>query len=335
MSDLNENFQPPPPPPLPEEKPRAPKPTRQRPIAIALFVVGVLVCIGGIVKFIPGGIGTGAALMVFGIALFGLSFVPLPALEHSEPPMSAMQKLTGILFEPSRVFRNLRIHPRWLAAYLVVVVLSSIYTFAFTQRVTPERIVNHTLDKLSELGPPFAPPADRLEQMRAQQIEDAKNPMQRIGTVVKTFAGVFVFTGIVGALYLLACLAFGGRINFWQAFSALFYAAVPIILIQKVLGLVLLYIKAPEDIHPILGQETLVQDNLGILVSPADHPVIFVLASAIGLLSFYGLWLKATGLRNAGTKVSSGVAWGVAVTLWVLGLLVITSMTALFPNFIS
>ena len=46
----------------------------------------------------------------------------------------------------------------------------------------------------------------------------------------------------------------------------MFYAAVPIIAIQKLLGLVLLYLKAPDDIHPILGQETLVQDNLGVLV---------------------------------------------------------------------
>jgi hypothetical protein len=335
MSESADNFQPPPPPPMPQAPPQAPRPTAQRPIAIGLFVVGLIVCIGGIAKFIPGGIGTGLALVAFGIALFGLSFVPLPVLDHDEAPMSPLQKLTGIFFEPSRVFRNLRIYPRWVAAYLVVVVLSAIYTFAFTQRVTPERIVNHTIDKLAELGPPFAPPADRLDQMRAQQIEDAKNPVQRVGTIVKTFVGAFIVSAIMSALYMLACLAFGGRINFWQTLSVLFYAAIPIVAIQKVLGLVLLYIKAPEDIHPILGQETLVQDNLGILVSPANHPVIFVLASAIGILSFYSLWLKATGLRNGGTKVSKGVAWGVAVTMWILGLLLITGITALFPNFIS
>jgi hypothetical protein len=335
MSEPADNFQPPPPPPLPQAAPAAQRPTAQRPIAIGLFVLGLLVCIGGIAKFIPGGIGTGLSLVVFGLALFGLSFVPLPVVSEDVAPMSPVQKLMGVFFEPSRVFRNLRAYPRWVAAYLVVVVLSAIYTFAFTQRVTPDRIVNYTMDKLAEMGPPFAPPADRLEQMRAQQIEDAKNPLQRVGTVVKTFAGGFIFTGIIAALYMLATLVFGGRINYWQALASLFYAAVPIVTIQKVLGLVLLYVKAPEDIHPILGQETLVQDNLGVLVTPANHPVIFVLASAIGVLSFYGLWLKATALKNGGTKVSKGTAWGVAVMIWVLGLLLITGITALFPNFIS
>src|SRR5215470_2406739 len=321
MSEPADNFQPPPPPPLPPEAPTAQRPTAQRPVAIGLFVLGLLVCIGGIAKFIPGGIGTGLALVAFGIVLFGLSYVPLPVVGEEESPMSPVQKLMGIFFEPSRVFRNLRAYPRWVAAYLVVVVLSAIYTFAFTQRVTPERIVNHTMDKLAEIGPPLAPPPDKLEEVRAKQIEDAKNPIQRVGTVVKTFAGAFIFTGIIAALYMLATVVFGGRINYWQTFASLFYAAVPIVTIQKVLGLVLLYVKAPEDIHPILGQETLVQDNLGVLVTPAIHPVIFVLASAIGVLSFYGLWLKATALKNGGTKVSKGTAWGVAVMMWILGLL--------------
>jgi hypothetical protein len=335
MSEPADTFQPPPPPALPDETMAAPRPTAQRPIAIGLFVVGLIVCIGGIAKFIPGGIGTGLSLAVLGLALFGLSFVPLPVVGGEEGPMSPVQKLTGIFFEPSRVFRNLRTHPRWLAAYLVVVVLSAIYTFAFTQRVTPDRIVNYTMDKLAEMGPPFAPPADKLEQIRAQQIEDARNPVQRIGTVIKAFAGAFIVTGIIAAIYMLVTLVFGGRINYWQSFAALFYAAVPVIAVQKLLGLVLLYVKAPEDIHPILGQETLVQDNLGVLVSPANHPVIFVLASAIGILSFYGLWLKATALKNAGTKVSKGTAWGVALTMWILAVLLMSGITALFPNFIS
>jgi hypothetical protein len=332
MSEPADNFQPP---PLPQEAPVAQRPTAQRPIAIGLFVLGLLICIGGIAKFIPGGIGTGLALVAFGLALFGLSFVPLPVVGGEESPLSPVQKLTGIFFEPSRVFRNLRAHPRWLAAYLVVMILSSIYSFAFTQRVTPERIVNYTMDKLAEIGPPLAPPPDKLEEIRAQRIEDAKNPVQRVGVVVKTFAGGFILMGVLAALYMLATLVFGGRINYWQTFASLFYAAVPVIAVQKLLGLVLLYLKSPDDIHPILHQETLVQDNLGVLVSPANHPVIFVLASAIGVLSFYGLWLKATGLKNGGTKVSKGTAWGVAVTMWVLGLLLITGFTALFPNFIS
>src|SRR5436190_5638415 len=331
MSAPVDNFQP----PATEVAPPAPRPTKLRIPAIVLIVLGLAICGGGIAKIISGGIGTGAAVAFLGIVLVALSFVPLPVIEATEAPLSPLQRLTGIFFEPTRVFRNLRIYPRWVAPYIAIVILSAVYTFAFTQRVTPERIVNHTVDKLAEMGPPFAPPASAIETMRATQLEEAKNPVNRAGNVLKAFAGVFVFSAILAALYLLGSLAFGGRINFWQAFCVVLYGSLPIIVVQKLLGLVLLYLKAPEDIHPILGQATLVQDNLGILVSPANHPVIFVLAASIGILSFYGLWLKATGLKNTGTRVSSGVAWGVAITFWILGLLLITGVTALFPTFIS
>ena len=333
MSYPNADFQAPPP-PLPEVKP-APRPTKLRTIAIPLFVIGLIVCALGIPKIVPGGIASGAAMAFLGIVFFALSFVPLPVIENAEEPMSPTQKLLGVFFEPSKVFRNLRAHPRWVAGYVVVTVLSLVYTFAFTQRLTPERIVNYRVDKVAEMPPPFTPPPDRIETMRTQGIEQLKNPIQRVGTVVTAFVAAFCFTAVMAALYLLGVLVFGGRINFWQSLSIMFYAAVPIIAIQKLLGLVLLYLKAPDDIHPILGQETLVQDNLGVLFSPADHPVIFVLATSIGILSFYSLWLKYTGLRNGGTKVSSGTAWGVAIMLWILGTLAITGLTALFPIFIS
>jgi len=110
---------------------------------------------------------------------------------------------------------------------------------------------------------------------------------------------------------------------------------VPVVVIQKVLGLVILYLKSPDDLHPVLNAETTLQDNLGILLAPANHPVLFVMASFIGFTSFYGLWLRAKGLANGGTRVSKGTGWAVAITLWVLLLVFVMIITALFPGFIS
>ena len=85
----------------------------------------------------------------------------------------------------------------------------------------------------------------------------------------------------------------------------------------------------------MLGAQTLVQDNLGVLFAPAEHPVLYVLGSALGVLSFYGLWLRAKGLATAGTKVSSSAAWGVSITLWALALILGLILAALFPSFMS
>lgn len=332
MSDPSSDFQAPPPPTI-QPEPVAPRPTKLRPIAIGLFVVGLLVLIAGIVR-LPGGIGTGLALAFWGILLFVFSFIRLPQTTGAaEPPMSALQKLTGIFYEPTRVFRNLRVHPYWLAAFLVVVVVNVVYTTAFVQRLTPERIVGFTVDKLAES--PLKPPPEQLDKMREDGLQEATQPIRRIQTVAKTFVGIFVLGALVAGLYLLGVMIFGGRINFWQAFAVYFYASLPVMVIQKLVSLVILYLKDPEDVHPVLGQEGLLQDNLGVLFNPAENPVLFVAASVIGVLSFYGLWLRAKGLQNGGEKVSSSAAWGAALMVWILWVIFGLIIAAVFPAFFS
>jgi hypothetical protein len=333
MSDPNSGFQPPPPPTI-QPEPEAPRPVKLRPVAIGLFVLGVIVLITGIAKILSGGIGTGLAVCFWGVLLFALSFIRLPQVSaDAEEPMSPLQKLTGIFYEPSRVFRNLRVHPYWLAAFLVIVIVNVVYTNAFVQRLTAERIVEHTMDKLADS--PIKPPPEQMERMKEEGLQQAKQPIQRAQSVVKSFVANFVLGCFVAAIYLLCVMMFGGRINFWQALAVYFYASLPVVVVQKLVSLIILYLKAPEDIHPILGQESLLQDNLGVLFNPAEHPVLFVAASVIGVLSFYGLWLRAKGLQRGGEKVSSTAAWGAALTVWIISVILVLTVTAIFPSFIS
>ena len=331
MSDPNSDFQVPAPPPVPVETKRYSKNVRIA--SIALVVLGLVILAAGIAKILPGGLSTGASACFLGLLFFGLSFIPLPDVKPDAPaPMGTMERVLGIFYEPSRVFRNLRSHPRWFAGLLVIAILNVAYVAAFTQRLTPERIVNYTVDKMAET--PFIPP-EAVERARDQGLQDAKSPAQRVGNAVKGLVWTFVIFIFIAGLYLVVLLAFGGRINFWQSLSVAVYAALPPVVVTKVVSFILLYLKSPDDIHPLMGQETLLQDNLGILFSPKDHPVLFVAATSIGILSFYKLWLTATGLHEGGEKVSSSAAWGVAIVLWTLWLIFGIIITALFPSFIS
>jgi len=295
-----------------------------------VFGVGVLLVVAAFLKVV--GFGPGAALIFLGLALFGLSFIPRRAVEDAPPRMPFLQKLANIFFEPSSVFRNLRAHPSWFGALLVATLLSFVYATAFTQRLTPERIVSFTLDKVVEQ---FNIPPEQAVRMKEQQIADAKAPAKVAGNAVTTFVGLFVVMSLVAGLYMLLVLLFGGRIGFWQALSAAVWAWLPAIIIGKVLSLVLLYVKDPDDIHPILGAETLVTDNLGVLVRPADSPVLFSVLASFGVLAIYTLWLTATGLRNTSDRLSKGSAWTIALILFGIGLLLRVASSALFGSFIS
>jgi hypothetical protein len=336
MSDPNQEFQAPPP-PVVQAEPERQRPTYLMWAGVALFVVGILLLALIVVVFGVAGItlhaGTAGAICGLGILLFIFSFIPMPAVPNPPPKMSTVQTLTGIFFEPSSVFRNLRAHPRFAAAIILVGLLNGIYTVAFVRRVTPERIINFTVDKLEES--PIKPPPEALAKMRTDGVEQQKSVVTQVGNVVKAVSGHFFAVAFLAALFLVAVLAFGGRMHYWQTYAVVAYVGVPFTIIQKGISFIILYLKAPEDIHPLLGQETLVYDNLGLLVSGKDHPVLFVIATTIGVLSFYRLWLSATGLREGGHKVSSSAAWGASITLFALFLLLGVAFAAIFPGFVS
>ena len=170
-------FQPPPPPPTPPVEIEAPRPTRLRPVAIGLFVLGLLAIGLGVGKVLPGGIGTGAALALFGILLFALSFVRLPLPDPNEPPISGVQKVLGIFYEPTRVFRNLRSYPYWLAAFLVIGSLNVVYENVFFYRMTPQRIVDYTMEKLEQS--PIKPPPEAMEGAKQEALAEASQPVRR------------------------------------------------------------------------------------------------------------------------------------------------------------
>src|SRR5438045_7963729 len=120
--------------------------------------------------------------------------------------MSGLQKLTGIFYEPTRVFKNLRVHPHWLAAFLVVVIVNVVYTTAFVQRLTPERIVDFTFEKLADS--PLKPPPDKMELAKQQALQEAKQPIQRVQRVVMQFVKLFVVGDLVDGVFMFIWFAY-------------------------------------------------------------------------------------------------------------------------------
>lgn len=307
----------------------------RRIVGIVLAVIGVLLVVARFV--VPSGrplLGTGIFAIVIGGIVFGLSFIKSPAPgPDAPPPLSPGERILGIFYEPSRVFQNLKHHPRWFAAFLVIAVVTGIYQLAFSQRIGAEKIAAAQAEKVIEGG--WIPP-DKQPEFKQNAIDEARSLVARIVAPFSQAGGVFLFMLVLAGLYLLLVMIFGGRLNFLQALSVASFAALPSIVLQNLLGLILLYIKSPDDIDPVKGsQRGLVHADLGLLFSPAEHPYLYTLGTMIGLFTIYGLWLTATGLRNTGEKVSSGSAWGVALILWFIGVLLALGAAALFPSFVQ
>lgn len=301
---------------------------------IIVAVVGLLIAVLSIMDIVPGLTQPGIVLILLGGLIIGLSFVDKPDPEDV-PRESTASTLTNIFFSPSEVFQNLRRHPRWFAAVLIMAALSATFTNLFMYRLTPERVVNFTVDKTLAMPMLNDQARAQIERDRQKTIDDTKNPVVKAGQAVSSFGtSVFGFA-FLAAIFMLFALAMGGKINYWQAFSAAVYASFPVAVIRFILSTIILFIKDPAEIHPILGQTTLVQDNLSFLVNSAENPVLYTLLASISLLMFYWIWLNATGLKNAGERVSSSIGWTAALTIYLVLVALSVVLALLFPSFIS
>ena len=303
--------------------------------SIVVFIIGMILIILGVTNILPGITGTGISMLLLGALLFGLSFVPKPESDSPVNAMSPVERLTKIFYAPTEVFQNLRRHPRWFIAVLLMTIVSAVYYNAFLTRLTPERVVNYAIDKTLEMPMMNDAARAQVESNRAKSIEETKSPVARAGSAVNTFAGQVFLYAFLGLVLWLFALVMGGKMNYWQAFVASVYASFPVVIIMKVLSLVILFLKDPLEIHPIIGQGSLVQDNLNFLVTPADNPVLYVLIGFFSLLNFYWLWLLATGMKNTGERVSATAGWTAAITIWTVWLIFGVIMALLFPSFIS
>ncbi len=301
---------------------------------IIVAVIGLVIAVLSVLKVIPGLTSTGVSLILLGGLVIGLSFVSKPETENVDR-MPTGATLANIFFSPGEVFQNLRRHPRWLAATIVIAVLAGIYTNLFMYRLTPERIANYAIDKTLEMSILDENARRQIEAGRQDAIDTNKNPVIRAGQAVNSFVATTFSIAFLAAVFFLFVMAMGGQMNYWQAFSATAYAMLPVAVVRYVLSSIILFIKDPTDIHPLIGQGGIVQDNLNFLVSASNKPVLYVLLSAISLLSLYWIVLNIIGLKNAGEKVSQSTATTATLTVWLLGVVMSVVLALLFPSFLS
>jgi hypothetical protein len=159
-------------------------------------------------------------------------------------------------------------------------------------------------------------PADQKERVIEMQT----------GTVFKAInyasplLGVAIFIAAGGALYLLGTMVMARSISYKQALSVWTYSSFAPTVISMILNVVLVFIKSPDDIDPIQARRGLVRANLGLLVDQTAHPVLGTALNSIDLLSFYGLFLAALGLRKV-ARLSSGSAWTIVLIIWLIGVI--------------
>ena len=227
--------------------------------------------------------------------------------------MSTPATLSGIFFEPGRVFEALRVRPRFLIAGIILLLLTCSVVAVLYMRDDMGEVIREQMMKSPQAA---QLPPDQIEQR------------VKIGKI----AGAVIFPAIVpvsiaagAALYLLGVMAFGGTVSYKESLAVWVYSALPPGVLATIIAILVLFLKSPEQIDP----NRLLVTNPGAFMGSDASPVLVTTLAQFDLLKLYGLFLAALGLRKV-AKMSSGSAWGVVLSWYVIFAVLKISRAAIF-----
>jgi hypothetical protein len=246
-------------------------------------------------------------------------FQPPPPPSFGETPEPATETLStaatisGIFFEPGRVFEALRFRPRFLVASIIILLFTVGVTVAVYQRVDMGQYIREKMEK-----------SPRNANATPEQKETGVK-FGKIAGMVGVPLSVPVTIAAGAALYLLGVMAFGGSITYKKSLAVWVYSSLPQTVLGCVIAVLVLFLKTADTVDP----EHLLFTNPGALMGPDASPVLVATLSQFDLLRFYGLVLAAIGLRKI-AKLSSGSAWGVVLGFFIIRAILGIASAAIF-----
>lgn len=247
---------------------------------------------------------------------------PPPAPDLNAPVMTTPETLANIFFEPGATFEALRARPRFLAVALILLALTALVTVLIFQKVPYEQVVRDAIERSPRTA---EMPPEQKEQVIAMQT----GPVGKAIAYCAVPLATLIILAAGAAIYMLAAMMMGGKLSYKQALSVWAYSSFPPGVLGTALALVMLFLKAPEDLDFNRSGAGLLVTNFGVLIGPEGSKLLRAALSWFDLFTFYGMFLAALGLRKVG-KLSSGGAWTIVIVLWLIGMILSVLRTALF-----
>lgn len=239
---------------------------------------------------------------------------------ESTGPESAGGRLVGALFSPRATFESVVRKPTWALPLLLVMAISVSVVFSFSHRVGWRGFMEKQFARSS-----------RVAQMSPQQQNVLLDRQVRMapylgyaGSTVGTLLIVLVVAGLLlGAFNII----FGTTISFKQSLGITTHAFLPGV-VKGILSLVVIWAKPPEGID----LQNLVMSNAAAFLPASAATWMKTLFTMFDLFAFWTVALLALGYAAAGSsrKLRVGSALAVIVGLWLIWVLGVTGITALF-----
>ncbi|HEY1342356.1 MAG TPA: Yip1 family protein, partial [Bryobacteraceae bacterium] len=235
------------------------------------------------------------------------------AIAEAEPQPAGMgefSRIPGVFFEPKKTFEDIARRPTFIVPMVLVILFSLAFTISISQKIGWERVVTQQMAQNPQTA-----------QMPPEQRQQAINMGSKIAGIIAyvgPILGVPLYCLIAAAVLLgIASGIMSAGLKFKQVFAIVAWSGMPG-LISALLGIVVMYMKNPDDFN----MNNPIAFNVGAFMDPQGSKFAYSLASSIDLFSFWTIFLIATGLKAAaGKKLSFGGALFAVVLPWAIVIL--------------
>lgn len=233
-----------------------------------------------------------------------MATTPIP-MPEAQATISPFGRILGVLFSPKKTFEDIVRKPSWVLPVVLMTVLSTVVTFAFTQRVNWREFMSQQIEK--------SPRAGQLSpEQKQQQIEGGAKfspiVIDAIGVVAPIILVLVVGLVMWGAYSLLG----GISTNFGTAIGITSHAFLTG-LVSSPLFLLILYLKPAENIDV----ENPMATNLAALLPDESAKWLVALCKSLDVFSIWTLILLAVGFAAVNPKKLKGAkSFSIAFTVW-------------------
>lgn len=255
-----------------------------------------------------------------------MSAMPVPTIapEPAPTPLSEGGRIVNTFIAPSKTFSDLPRNASWWAPWLLMAIVSALFSFSMQRNVGFDQISKNEIAKSSR--------AEQFDKLPASQ----QAQQLRISTVItQCIAFGYPFLMVIGFVIVAAVLmgtfnlAAGASVSFKVALAIVVYGNLPGIF-RALLGTVSLFV---GGISGSLDKEAFnitnpVATNLAYFMDPAGNKFAYSMATAVDVFAIWTIVLMGIGFA-CNSKVKRGTAIAI-VAGWFLFVKLLGAGTAAF-----
>lgn len=236
---------------------------------------------------------------------------PAPGEQEPEAKISAMGRVTGVLFSPTETFKDIVQKPNWIVPLLILTAFSMVVCYFLVQKVDWVAFQRKNIESSSFTS--------NLTQEQKDQAVERNVKFTTPITYAIGLLGPIISILIITLIYWASFNIFkGAGLKFGTAFAIVNYAFVPAV-IGAVLTTVVLVLKRVGDVDP----QRIAITSLGNFLPGDAAKWMVALGSSIDLIWFWTLALLAIGFAAANPrKITMSSAYSVVIGMWIVWVLI-------------